>query len=65
MQAYFALGMHFLVDFSLLHLLDGGAFGLSDLMQIISKLNKTPRDSEEEIREAFRVFDRDGRCLPP
>ena len=29
-------------------------------MTIMEKLSSTPRDSEEEIREAFRVFDRDG-----
>ena len=36
------------------------SFGLPELYQVMSRFMNDPRDKEEEIREAFRVFDRDG-----
>ncbi|KAI0234487.1 Calmodulin [Lamellibrachia satsuma] len=35
-------------------------FGFPELLQVMAKFVSNPRDSEDEIREAFRVFDRDG-----
>ncbi len=38
----------------------GGAFGFPELLQVVASLLSGARTSEDEIREAFRVFDRDG-----
>jgi calmodulin len=35
-------------------------FDLAGLYQVMSRFMADPRDKQEEIREAFRVFDRDG-----
>lgn len=43
--------------------LGGGTFNYQDLVRILGKLSSQQKDSEEEIREAFRVFDRDGKIL--
>lgn len=37
-----------------------GEFSLSTFTSIITKLSQRKRDTEEEVREAFSVFDRDG-----
>jgi calmodulin len=36
------------------------AFGLSDLVSAVARFRKNKEEQEEEIREAFRVFDRDS-----
>jgi len=36
------------------------SFALAELYQVMSRFLTDTRDKEEEIREAFRVFDRDG-----
>ena len=38
----------------------GQSFALAELYQVMSRFLTDTRDKEEEIREAFRVFDRDG-----
>jgi len=38
----------------------GQTFALAELYQVMSRFLTDTRDKEEEIREAFRVFDRDG-----
>ncbi|ESN94228.1 hypothetical protein HELRODRAFT_164028 [Helobdella robusta] len=36
------------------------SFSLSELVQVMSRFSSDPRNKEEEIRDAFRVFDRDN-----
>jgi len=36
------------------------AFSVSDLQSVMSRFTSNPADKAEEVREAFRVFDRDG-----
>jgi calmodulin len=38
----------------------GGTFGFPELLQVVASLLSGARTSEDEIREAFKVFDRDG-----
>ncbi len=33
---------------------------MQELVQIVSKYRSASKDKEDEVREAFRVFDRDG-----
>ena len=35
-------------------------FGLPELYQVMARFMNDPRNKEEEIRDSFRVFDRDG-----
>lgn len=35
-------------------------FSLNDLVSCVARFRKNPEEQEEEIREAFRVFDRDS-----
>ncbi|CAD5118207.1 DgyrCDS6930 [Dimorphilus gyrociliatus] len=37
-----------------------GEFSLSTFTSIVTKLSQRKRDTEDEVREAFSVFDRDG-----
>lgn len=41
-------------------ILEKNSFGLSDLMQVMTRFADDPRNKEDEIKEAFRVFDRDN-----
>lgn len=42
------------------NLIRGGTFGFPELLQVVASLLSGARTSEDEIREAFKVFDRDG-----
>src|SRR6218665_2458311 len=46
-------------DMSLL-ITGNSAFSVSDLQSVMSRFTSNPADKAEEVREAFRVFDRDG-----
>jgi len=48
------------VDEVVRNVIRNSSFGLPELYQVMSRFMNDPRDKEEEIREAFRVFDRDG-----
>jgi len=41
-------------------LIKGNSFSFDDLCRAMSKLKSEPRFEEEDIRDAFKVFDRDG-----
>lgn len=39
---------------------ENSSFTASDLQSVMSRFSTNPNDKVEEVRQAFRVFDRDG-----